>query len=226
MRSSPRGPARAEAKRETRAALLRAAREAFAEEGFDAPSLDAICARAGLTRGAFYVHFPDRDALVVAVVQQVVERFLDAMVSPDAAADDLRAGIRRFADAIAAARAAGGGPQPLLGELLPPHRILDAARRSAVIRRRLVAIAEDATQRLSRAATAARKAGALRGDVDPRTLGTLLVATAIGVLVASELGLPMDLPALRDTVTVLVEPVTPRRPSAGGTRRGRRARRA
>lgn len=226
MRSSPPGRARAAAKRETREALLRAALEAFAEAGFDAPSLDAICARAGLTRGAFYVHFPDRDALVVAVVQRVVGRFLDAMVSADAAADDLRASVRRFADTIAAARTAAGGPQRLLGEPLPAHRILDAARRSAVIRRQLVAIAGDASARLSRASAAAREAGTLRPDVDPATLGALLVVTAIGVLVASELGLPLDLPALRETVLALVAPPTPDRPAAAGTRRGRRARRA
>src|SRR5262245_37416602 len=44
-------------KQETREALLRAGMEMFAEQGLDAPSLDALCARAGFTRGAFYVHF-------------------------------------------------------------------------------------------------------------------------------------------------------------------------
>ena len=47
------------AKKETRSALIRAALKLFHEEGFDGPSLDAICARAGYTRGAFYVHFKD-----------------------------------------------------------------------------------------------------------------------------------------------------------------------
>ena len=43
-----RGGSRELSKQETREALLRAARDAFAAEGFDGPSLDAICAGAGL----------------------------------------------------------------------------------------------------------------------------------------------------------------------------------
>src|SRR5262252_1452795 len=50
----------------TREALIQAGIELFAEKGLDAPSLDEICDRAGYTRGAFYVHFADRDEFVVA----------------------------------------------------------------------------------------------------------------------------------------------------------------
>lgn len=57
-----RAQSRDESMQETRAALVGAAPELFAKEGLDA-SLDAICERAGFSRGAFYVHFSDRDAL-------------------------------------------------------------------------------------------------------------------------------------------------------------------
>ena len=59
---------RALTKRETRAALLDAGLAEFAAHGLDTPSLDAICARAGFTRGAFYVHFKDREDFVVAII--------------------------------------------------------------------------------------------------------------------------------------------------------------
>jgi TetR/AcrR family transcriptional regulator, transcriptional repressor for nem operon len=71
-----RGGPRGESKQKTRAALLRAALELFAEQGLDLPSLDAICDRAGFTRGAFYVHFRDRDDLLVAAMDKVGEAFL------------------------------------------------------------------------------------------------------------------------------------------------------
>ncbi|MGH7328029.1 MAG: TetR family transcriptional regulator, partial [Polyangiaceae bacterium] len=57
---------------ETRDALIAAGAMEFAEKGVDGPSLDGICARAGFTRGAFYVHFRDRDDLLVAVVDRVL----------------------------------------------------------------------------------------------------------------------------------------------------------
>src|SRR5688500_7521180 len=72
---------REQAKAETREALTMAALAEFAEHGLDTPSLDAICARAGYTRGAFYVHFKDRDDLIAAVMEHVTSAFIDAMIA-------------------------------------------------------------------------------------------------------------------------------------------------
>lgn len=59
---------RAEAKANTRAALLRAAAEVFAEQGFTAASIEDIAERAGFTRGAFYANFTDKaDALLTVL---------------------------------------------------------------------------------------------------------------------------------------------------------------
>ena len=94
---TPAALSRDASKRETREALIGAALELFAAEGLDGPSLDAICERAGYTRGAFYVHFPDRDALLVAAMEKVGESFLARVfehvtgkeVDPDEGAEDM-----------------------------------------------------------------------------------------------------------------------------------------
>src|SRR5688572_21479791 len=93
--------AREQSKAETREALLMAALEEFAKHGLEAPSLDAICARAGYTRGAFYVHFKDRDELIAAVMERVLKRFMDAMIATGDAALDLERTVRTFASAVA-----------------------------------------------------------------------------------------------------------------------------
>ncbi len=49
--------------RATTGALVAAARELFIEDGFSATSLDAICARAKVTRGAFYHHFSNKEQI-------------------------------------------------------------------------------------------------------------------------------------------------------------------
>lgn len=54
----------------TRRALAAAAAELIAEKGWDRTSLDEICARAGMTRGAFHGNFESRDALFLEVMQQ------------------------------------------------------------------------------------------------------------------------------------------------------------
>jgi AcrR family transcriptional regulator len=56
---------RADARR-NREVLIAAAEEVFAVDGVDVP-LDAVARRAGLGRGTLYRHFPDRQALAVAV---------------------------------------------------------------------------------------------------------------------------------------------------------------
>ncbi len=69
----------------TRAALLKAALEAFAEHGFQATTIEQVCARAGYTRGAFYSNFTSKDELFLELFdrhsEQTVLRLTAAMDS-------------------------------------------------------------------------------------------------------------------------------------------------
>lgn len=55
-------------------ALLDAALELFAEQGYGATSIPDICARARLTKGAFYSNFAHKDALFLALLDRSWER--------------------------------------------------------------------------------------------------------------------------------------------------------
>src|SRR6516162_11781160 len=65
----------------TIAALVGAARELFAEQGFAATSRDQIAERAGVTRGALYHHFESKTALAAAVVAELETDLVDRVVS-------------------------------------------------------------------------------------------------------------------------------------------------
>ncbi|MFI8633869.1 TetR/AcrR family transcriptional regulator [Microbacterium sp. NPDC077663] len=67
----------ARSRENTRARLLEAAHEVFAEVGLDAASVEAICERAGFTRGAFYSNFESKDELFLALIRQLSEDKLD-----------------------------------------------------------------------------------------------------------------------------------------------------
>ena len=54
----------------TRARLLDAAWSAFAAHGFDAASVDEICRRAGVSKGAFYHHFDSKQSIFLALLQE------------------------------------------------------------------------------------------------------------------------------------------------------------
>ncbi|MFJ9823186.1 TetR/AcrR family transcriptional regulator [Streptomyces sp. NPDC101160] len=60
----------------TRAALLRAALETFAEHGFHAVSIEQICERAGFTRGAYYSNFASKEELFLALFDEHGERIV------------------------------------------------------------------------------------------------------------------------------------------------------
>ncbi len=58
---------------EARARLIEAARSLVRHKGFAATSVDDLCAAAGVTKGAFFHHFPSKEALGVALIEDWTE---------------------------------------------------------------------------------------------------------------------------------------------------------
>jgi AcrR family transcriptional regulator len=199
---------RAEAKQETREALIMAALAEFAEHGLDAPSLDAICARAGYTRGAFYVHFRDRGDLLTAVVEHAMTLFMDTVIASGGAGHDLERTIDRFAAAVAGT--IGGGDPAAARPALPLPagvsfaRVLEGVMREPRLRAGFTTLLAGAIGRLAAITTEGQEANAIRPDVDPPAVGSLLVLVALGVMVALDVGLPLAPATLRDTVLRLL----------------------
>jgi AcrR family transcriptional regulator len=99
---------RAEHVEDTRAALVRAARELFADKGYAATGTEEIVARARVTRGALYHHFADKAGLFRAVMEavagelahQLIARQLSRAKADTAGAwDQLREGVQAFLEA-------------------------------------------------------------------------------------------------------------------------------
>lgn len=189
---------------ETRTALLDAAAALFAEQGLDAPSLDAICARAGFTRGAFYVHFVDRDALVAEVMERDAPALLDALLGKEGEA----LGIDEIVVRVASTLARGDYPLLRAGGIMP-HQIVDAAVRSPRIRARYADVIATAARRLEALLERARDEGRVRSDVDLTGLSTLLLSAVIGGKTLAELGVPLDPVRAAATVVSLMREQTP-----------------
>ncbi|WP_349428585.1 helix-turn-helix domain-containing protein [Microbacterium sp. LWS13-1.2] len=88
----------------TRQKLLDAAALVFAEVGLDAASVEAICERAGFTRGAFYSNFETKDELMLALTERVAGEKIDEVAERVAVlqerGDDLEPGalVRQLLD--------------------------------------------------------------------------------------------------------------------------------
>jgi len=99
---------RAEHVQDTRVALVQAARELFARQGYAGTGTEEIVARARVTRGALYHHFGDKVGLFRAVMATVAEELAQRLVAQelshqasDAAGawGQLREGVQEFLDA-------------------------------------------------------------------------------------------------------------------------------
>jgi len=88
-------------------ALLDAALELFAEQGYGATSIPGICARAGLTKGAFYSNFPNKEALFLALLDRSWQRRAEWIRGALATGGDLAGG-----DLAGGDLAGGDGPAP------------------------------------------------------------------------------------------------------------------
>src|SRR5919198_3781837 len=95
---SPRGDGR---KRLTAQDWADAALTAMGEGGLAAVAVEPLAARLGATKGSFYWHFANRDALIEAALAQWEERFTAATIAALAGERDPRERLRKlFASVI------------------------------------------------------------------------------------------------------------------------------
>lgn len=198
-------------KQETREALIAAAAVEMAEKGIDGASLDAICARAGFTRGAFYVHFKDREDLVVAVVERHLKSFFDQVIAANDAPEDLERTIAQYVSTVVAM-----APSLRNRKEWRFHHTLAACARSPVLRERYGSLQHEAMARIRKAAEAGQREGTVRRDVPAEAMAEILVVLTMGIDAMFDAGIEFDLLGGARALSTLLGA----RPSA--TRRRRR----
>jgi AcrR family transcriptional regulator len=190
---------RQETKQETREALILAGMGLFSEQGVDLPSLDAICARAGFTRGAFYVHFRNRDDFLMAVIDRVLVTFVDSVVAASQTGHDLSDTIGRFL------ALASQGKVPLVGQhRLMLHLMTGGIQRTDKMRTRFKALLEHALARLAAAAEDGQKAGTVKVDVAPELIAAWLLAAALGLTTLLQFGIELDMTRIQQSARELL----------------------
>jgi TetR/AcrR family transcriptional regulator, transcriptional repressor for nem operon len=193
---------RAAAKEASREALIAAAIAVFSRKGLDA-SLDEVCAEAGYTRGAFYVHFKDRDDLIAAVMDQIGQGWLDTLMG-EGQIQDFAAVIGQFTQSLKS----GAHPVSRSGGVRP-YQLLDACVRSPVVREGYLRQVAAATGRIRAVLESAQSAGVVRPDIDAASIAALLEAAVIGLEVLHDLEAPIDLDASAAALVTLLMPPAP-----------------
>ncbi len=164
---------------QTRQDILAAAFSEIHRQGFQAASVANILADTGLTKGALYHHFPDKKALGLAVIDEVIRpSFTAATMAPIESASSPLAALRALLDykreTMSEEYLALGCPiNNLMQEMSP----LDEDFRVALSR-----LIGDWQDTLTRALTRARANGEVRAAVDPNQTALFIVSSLWGCI--------------------------------------------
>ncbi len=99
----PRKQPRQTRSRETVQVILRAAAQVFSTRGYAATTTNHVAARAGVSIGSLYEYFPNKDALLVALLEQHLaegEAILTGVWSKLDTCRDMHEVVRRFSRAM------------------------------------------------------------------------------------------------------------------------------
>lgn len=165
----------------TRGILLRAAFEEIYRAGFRGADLDAILAAAGVTKGALYYHFDDKEALGYAVLDEVMTSDLhQKWVQPLRNAKDPIDALVRIVQSESLKREDVRRGCPLLN-LSQEMSGLDEG-----FRRRTAKLFRDWHDAVAGALREGQKRGLVRNDIDANETATFLIATYEGYVVLTK----------------------------------------
>jgi AcrR family transcriptional regulator len=171
----------------TRRQILDGARRAFADHGYEAATVRVLEREIGLSRGAIFHHFRDKDALFLELAAEDAEEM---------------AGIVATAGLVQVMRELPARDSGWLGVQLEVSRRLrtDPAFRTAW-QERLSTVRAAAVDRLERG----RENGAIRDDVPVEVLAAFLSLVLEGLVLHLGTGMPLgDIPAVLDLAEAAV----------------------
>jgi TetR/AcrR family transcriptional regulator, transcriptional repressor for nem operon len=166
----------------TREKITRTATELFCRQGFAATSISDLIKACDITKGSLYFHFPGKDDVALAVLEQAAAEFmlfLDtalAETSPGAALDNF------FQRALEFHR-----QKDFVGGCLFGNVALEASDCNELYAERVAQVFARWQEKVRIVIAAAQKTGQLRIDLPAETLALLVVSTIEGGIMLSRL---------------------------------------
>ena len=181
---------------ETRSRILAAALECFSHSGYDATGVAEICAAAGVSKGAFYHHFPSKQALFIDLLNGWLAALDERFNAVREAAGSVPAALREMARAARQVFADARGQVPLFFEFWTQ------ANRDPVILDKTLEPYRRYQEYFAGLVQSGMDEGSLR-PVDPQAAARVIIALAVGLL-AQGMATP-DNPGLADTAEEGIE---------------------
>ncbi len=158
----------------TKEAILDASMDLFAKNGFESTSIDDLARQAGMTKGAVYWHFSDKEELFRAILDRISARwsmFVLSSVSPN---DSPLIQVASVFDGYS--RLLGKYPETCL---FMQRVLLEGDRRFSPKVGRLYS---QAAKYVVRIIDRGKSEGRFRSDVNPTLVGNLVIGTLRGAV--------------------------------------------
>lgn len=163
----------------TRQKMLEAAFAEIHRNGFQAASISQILADTGLTKGALYHHFPDKKALGLAVVEEVIRPSMAAMMfTPLLETERPLAALQ----ALLQSKAAINEPTMVMLGCPLNNLMQEMSPVDETFRVRLNALFQDWVDVVAAALKRGQKAGEVRLDVDAGETAFFIVSALEGCI--------------------------------------------
>ena len=148
----------------TRKRIIAHAERVFRERGFRKVTVEELCADLGMSKRTFYRHFPDRDALVVAVVVERVENHVPALLENLTSSEPADVILRRHFDLLI---------HNILSNV-PTQMMVDVQVLMPELWERFEQFRSGAVSIITELLRRGQKEGSIRPDIDPTVAGKLI----------------------------------------------------
>jgi AcrR family transcriptional regulator len=161
---------------ETITQIMAAAIHLFSHSGYEAASVADICAQAEVSKGAFYHHFPTKQSLFLAIVDQWLEGVDLKLFASRKPNETVPQSIARMAKTLGFVFSAASGQLPMFMEFM-----VQASRDQAVWKA-TIAPYRRYQQQFAALLKEGIREGSIKPDVDVQSVSWSLMSLAIGIL--------------------------------------------
>jgi len=151
--------------------------------GYDAASVSDICREAGVSKGAFYHHFPSKQALFLAIMQDWLRGIDTQLFANRTPEKDVPQTIQEMGSTLGEIfQAASGQFQAASGQMPMFMEFMVQASRDEEVWKAVIAPYRQYQKSFSGLINEGKKEGSFRADVDAEETAWVLISLAVGIL--------------------------------------------
>lgn len=156
--------------------IMAAATNLFSLSGYDAASVADICASAKVSKGAFYHHFPSKQALFLAIVDQWLKGIDAQLFSTRIKGETVPRSIALMAKTLGFVFKEASGQLPMFMEFMVQ------ASRDKLVWAATIAPYRRFQQQFAKLLEQGKKEGGIKPEVDVDAVSWSILSLAIGIL--------------------------------------------